>query len=769
MGFKQLHTLLLILALITVSCIAFSDTIGVAKRDYADDTHVLIQGSVIANLPGSMYIESSDMCQGIRVDTSKTFAEGTMVFVGGLIKTDPSNNERYILPDASYPLSMGTTLNVKPRGMTPAVLTGGDFGYQRGISDSFDLNNIGMLVKVCGPVTSYDDPVHPTNWFKINETAGPAIKVVVPSGVSIDIDWTQVTVTGISSMEIVNGVASRVIKVRYASDITNYVSWADNKVATLTLDQKVGQMFVYKFTGTTVTSTIISQIQSQHVGGYCISQANSNMPSVTGTANLTNSLQTYAMNGDGIPLLISTDQEGGYITRLNPTNGGTPFPGNMSVGASQSYDAAFTTGATLGSEIKAIGIDMNNAPDLDCNTNPDNPVIGVRSFGEDPTNTANMGHGYLDGLRSVGCISTGKHFPGHGDTSTDSHTGLPVVTYPYSTLNSIHGKPFRDCTGYGIDCIMTAHVLVTCLDSVLPATLSPTVLNGYLRGAIAVPGVTPIGFNGVCITDSMGMGALASLGYTNDQECAMALEAGNDLVLWPNNLTTAISAVKSAVTSGALPESEVNKKVARILRLKRKYGLFSNPYVDVNAAISTVGSAAHKASELDVARAGVTLVTNNGNILPIHPTSASQVYIVAAGSASSSTFASCFTAKLGTKPGYYGTGSNPTSSNITTIKNNAANATWVIIATYDAGNNSGQQNLVTQLISAGKKVICVGTWLPYEFYSITNCNAYLCTYMYNTCNLQAAADVIVGDYHPTGKLPVSIPGTSYNFGWGLGF
>ncbi len=525
----------------------------------------------------------------------------------------------------------------------------------------------------------------------------------------------------------------------------------------MTTAEKIGQLFQIRFDGDVFTDSMRQTIQNQHIGGIIYFQWNGNLDDPTRSAQFSNDLQACAMAANGIPLLISMDQEGGIVTRIT---GGCDFPGNMALGSAHTYNTAFMAGGVLGSEIRAVGADMDLAPVLDTNTNPDNPVIGLRSIGEQPQLVSDMGHGYIDGLHSSGCIATGKHFPGHGDTSTDSHTGLPVVTYDFNTLDTIHGKPFRDSAANGLDCIMTAHILVTCLDSTLPATLSPTVLTGYLRNNI--------GFDGVCMTDSMGMGALTSLGYTNDEECAMAIEAGNDLVSLPNSLTGAISAVQSAVSSGAITQARLDQSVMRILKLKRRYGLFADPYVDVGAAAGIVGSADHRATEVAVARAGITLVRNTNGVLPLDlgPTDNVLLVTVAYSSSAPATFASYVTAKHANTTSM-SISTSPSSSTRTSVVNAAASADVVIISTYEAQNYSGQRTLLSQLIDTGKPIICVGQGKPYELANFTTVPAYLCAYSYRSCSFAAAADVIFGDYNPSGLLPVSIPGTSYAFGWGL--
>ena len=386
---------------------------------------------------------------------------------------------------------------------------------------------------------------------------------------------------------------------------------------------------------------------------------------------------------------------------------------------------------------------------------------------------ADMGQGYLAGLHSAGMIATGKHFPGHGDTNVDSHSGLPVVTYDFNTLDTIHGRPFREAVAAGLDCIMTAHIVVTCLDPDHPATLSQPVLTGYLRNNI--------GFDGVCMTDSMGMAGITQ-GYTVAQATVLAIQAGNDLLSLPPDLNTAISALQSAVATGTITEARIDQSVIRILKLKRRYGVFANPYVDPQAASGIVGSADHRASELSVARAAITLVQNTGNILPLSLTSGQKVLLVTVQSDASypetttdaaARFASRITQKWSNVQSM-AINANPNSSTRTSVKNAAALAYVTIIGTSRANyvsatqTNVGQKTLVNELVTAGRKVIVVGLREPYELASFPGVNAYLAAYNYKNCGFAAAADVIFGDYNPAGLLPVSIPG-SYAFGWGLSY
>ncbi len=761
---RILYFLILIAAQLIFCFSCFADNLGNVKRSYPDGSSVSLQNvTVTAVFPGRIYVEKTECTQGIRVDTTKPFAVDDVVDVSGIIWTDNDTDERYIAASVESPQATGETKIIKPVGVSSRMFTGGDFGYQKGIAGDYNLNTIGLLVTIWGPVSAFDDPVNPANWFKVSDTSGPEIKVVVPSDVKIDTDWAYVVVTGICSAEKVDGSMIRVLKVRRSSDIVPHQSWALNRLKTMTIDEKIGQLFQIRIDGDVLTDATRQIIQDKHIGGVIYFQYNGNLDDPVRSAQLSNALQTCALgqDGKGIPLLLSMDQEGGRVTRITD---GTDFPGNMGLGASRSADMAYLTGSVIGSEIKAVGANMDLAPVLDVNNNPDNPVIGVRSFGEQPDLASSMGIAYLQGLHSSNVIATAKHFPGHGDTNVDSHSGLPVVTYNFTTLDTIHGRPFRDAVANGLDTIMTAHIVVTCLDPNRPATLSPQVIDGYLRGNI--------GFDGVVMTDSMGMAGITA-GYSVAQATVMTIQAGADLISLSPDLNTAISAVKSAVTDGTITESRLDQSVMRILRLKHKYGLFTNPFVNAEAASNIVGSAAHKASELSVARAAVTLVQNTNGILPLSLTQNQKVLLVTVQSSAETTtdaatrFASYVTQKHSNLQSI-AISENPGSSSRTSVKNAAGSASVVIFGTSRSQLYPNQKKLIKDLCAMGKPVICVGLREPYELASWPEVNAYLATYNYRDCGFAAAADVIFGDVNPSGLLPVAVPGL-YSFGHGLSY
>ena len=270
----------------------------------------------------------------------------------------------------------------------------------------------------------------------------------------------------------------------------------------MTLEEKVGQMMMVGFYGSDPTSDIRRLIEESHAGSVILFAYSDNIQTPDQTARLNNGLQAIASGTRlGIPLIIATDQEGGVVARM--TEGATELPGNMALGAGRDPEGSYRAAQLTAKELRAVGIQMNLAPVLDVNVNPENPVIGVRSYGESPRLVSKLGAAAIRGSQKNGVIATAKHFPGHGDTDVDSHLGLPVIDKSRAELEKTEFVPFRRAIREGIDAIMTAHIHIPALDDTpeLPATLSKPILTGLLR--------KEMGFQGLIITDSMTMSGVA--------------------------------------------------------------------------------------------------------------------------------------------------------------------------------------------------------------------------------------------------------------------
>jgi beta-N-acetylhexosaminidase len=316
------------------------------------------------------------------------------------------------------------------------------------------------------------------------------------------------------------------------------------------------------------------------------------------------------LQGDSkLPLLIAADFELGVSNRLNGT---TAFPNAMAIGATGRLQYAEDFGRITGEEARAIGVHWNFFPVADVNSNPDNPIINTRSFGEDPLMVGDFVSAYIRGAHSASLLTTAKHFPGHGDTATDSHLGLAQVTGDRARLESLELRPFRKAIESGVDSIMVAHVTVPALDSSpnAVATVSPEIVTHLLK--------QQLGFSGIVITDALDMGALTRL-YASDigREAVDAFKAGNDMLLIPPDLDAAYRAMLAAARSGEIPISRVDQSVLKILRMKASLGLNKARQVDLGTLDQKVGTPANIALGQQMAQDAITLVKKNGAVLPL--------------------------------------------------------------------------------------------------------------------------------------------------------
>ncbi|MEV5705547.1 glycoside hydrolase family 3 protein [Actinoallomurus sp. NPDC052274] len=359
-------------------------------------------------------------------------------------------------------------------------------------------------------------------------------------------------------------------------------------VARMSTADKVGQLFIPTVQGTTA-ATGAAMIAKYHPGGVIYFP--NNLRTARQTATLSNGLQRAAAKDGGVPLLVGTDEEQGVVSRLPYI---TRFPTNKALASTKNPDDDVRTAARVtGEELRAVGINQDFAPVADVNVNPRNPVIGVRSFGADPKEVAHLVGVAVDAYRAAGIVATAKHFPGHGDTATDSHTGLPVIKHSMATWERLDAPPFQTAIAHHIDMIMTAHIVVPGLDgSGDPATMSKTVLTGLLRDKL--------GYDGVVVTDSLSM-AGATMKYGAPEAAVRAVRAGADMLLMPPRLDSAYRAVLTAVRSGRIPQSRLDQAVTRILRMKQDRGILRSPYVDASRAADVVGSAEHRSAARKVA------------------------------------------------------------------------------------------------------------------------------------------------------------------------
>ncbi len=548
--------------------------------------------------------------------------------------------------------------------------------------------------------------------------------------------------------------------------------WIVSKMKHMTLEEKIGQLFIIHMYGQTPTDSDYEQtnlnnnrgaknfeeaIEKYHIGGVIYFNWTDNIgtpANLEQVNSLSNGLQEIAMDQRmPIPLFISTDQEGGIVQRL--TSPGTVFPGNMALGATRSADLAADSASIIGTELKSLGINMNFAPVFDVNVNPANPVIGVRSFAENPDLVSELGVAQSQAYEAENVIPTAKHFPGHGDTDVDSHYGLPIINHDLETLQEVDLKPFQAGIDAGIDAIMTAHIVVPALDdSGLPATLSKPILTDLLR--------EQMGFEGLIVTDSLGMSGANVL--EPEEVPVEAFKAGNDILLNPPDVELAYNAMLEAVQSGEISERRVDESVYRILKAKMEKGLFGDPFTD-EGAIDNIGTASNLAKADEIADKSITLVKNEENVLPLaHDQS---VFVTGPSAAEPEYLAEQLRAQ-GYDVTAYPTNTSPTQAQITEATEQAAAADSVIATTYTANTNAAQQRLVEELLDTEKPVIASAIRNPYDLMAFPEVDGYLATYGNRDVSVEALARVISGDVNPQGKLPVTIP-ELYEYGHFLSY
>jgi len=391
--------------------------------------------------------------------------------------------------------------------------------------------------------------------------------------------------------------------------------WAEKTLHKMSVEEKVGQLFMIwtRAQFFNVNSPDYAQLRDTmnkyHVGSFAMTVRYEppflyrNEPFEA--AELLNRLQTDSK----LPLLIAADFELGVSNRLQ---GGTGVPNAMAIGATGRADYAESFGRITGLEARAIGIHWNFSPVADVNSNPANPIINTRSFGEDPQQVGDMVSAYIRGTHASGMLSTAKHFPGHGDTATDSHLGLAQVTGDRARLDSVELPPFRNAIAAGVDSVMVAHVTVPALDSTpnAVATVSPQIVSGLLRHDMQ--------FKGIIVTDALDMGALTHL-YVADigREAVDAFKAGNDVLLIPPDLDAAFRSMVAAVRSGEIPQSRLDESVLKILKVKASLGLDKARLVDISALDTAVGRPENIAAGQKMADDSITLVRQNESFLPL--------------------------------------------------------------------------------------------------------------------------------------------------------
>jgi len=561
----------------------------------------------------------------------------------------------------------------------------------------------------------------------------------------------------------------------------------------MTLEQKVGQLFVIEVAGRDANSvsdtakgvnqrlfavdTPAQAIAKYQPGGviyYTTRNNDDNIGDPAQVATLSNGLQTAALAQPArIPLQISVDQEGGaLVARFGAP--ATQMPGNMALGAGRSAADARRSAEVIGTELAAVGVTQDYAPVSDVNINPNNPVIGIRSIGGDPGLVSNLAAAQVAGYHDGGVAAVAKHFPGHGDTGVDSHFGLPKVTHSLDQIHQIDLPPFRADIAAGVETIMTAHVVMPAIDPGVPATMSNKILTGLLRDEL--------GFDGLIVTDALDM-AGATATYPPNVAPVKALMAGADQLLVAPQMDTAYGSVLAAARSGQISAQRLDESVYRVLLHKFQRGLFRDALVDPAAAPQVLGAPQHLADAQAITNRTTTLVKNDRGLLPL--TSGPRNVLVAGwGVGTTQTMAAALAAR-GATTQVRESGTTPSATAIDLAVASAQNADLVVVSTNNAyavdattklptAAAAAQTRLVRALLATGKPVVVAAMRNPYDVASFPEAPTVIDTFGYTTHQVESLVRVLFGEVKPAGRLPVSIPRTDgtgdlFPFGHGLSY
>ena len=546
---------------------------------------------------------------------------------------------------------------------------------------------------------------------------------------------------------------------------TTGVSAVPKWVRGMTLRDEVAQLIVVPFSGqplnprTKAYREFKKLVAHDHVGGMILVNVTQGRlvqkAEPLAVASFLNQMQRFAK----VPLLVSADLERGASMRLNAT---TVFPHAMAFAAAQDPGAARMEGEVTAREARAVGIHWVFYPVADVNNNPDNPIINIRSFGENPVEVSKYVDAFIEGAHADKknlVLTTAKHFPGHGDTSTDSHMNLATITADRERLNRVEFAPFRSAIEHGVDSIMTAHIAVPALDdSGVPATLSPKILTGILR--------EQMGFKGIIVTDALEMGGIAK-GYKQGEASVRAIEAGADVLLMPSDPHAAIEGVLAAVKSGRITKQRLDASVARLLTAKLRVGLGTQSTVDLERVSEILNSPESNAAAQAVADKAVTVVKGAAQFVPLRD--ATKTCFLALTEGRTSPQGQAFLAEVRRRvPGAHAAllDSQMTAEDV--AANDQQNqgcdttvvAAFVSVAAYRGNVALGgvYPGLMERLIGSGKPVVLVSLGNPYLLRNFSGVGGYLTTYSTVPPSEIAAVKVLFGEIAATGKLPVTIPG-----------
>lgn len=564
-------------------------------------------------------------------------------------------------------------------------------------------------------------------------------------------------------LSISNSTAARA-QTNKPADRQAAAPWVEKTLAGMTVDEKIGQLIIPAVVGmfmnqeTETFKNISRDITEFHVGGYHMLGEANTLHEPAGVALLINHLQEIAK----VPLWITADFEGGVGLRYM---GATRLPRAMAMGATADPEMAYQAGRVAAEEARAMGVHVNFYPVVDVNNNARNPIINIRSFGGDPQLVSKMARAYIRGSQTAGVMATAKHFPGHGDTSTDSHLELPSIDADRARLDQIELPPFRAAIEEGVGGVMSAHIALPRIETEkLPATLSSKMMTGVLR--------TEMAFGGVIFTDAMNMQGIAAH-YPEGEAAVRAIKAGADIVLYPPSVEKAFTAIKRAVETNEITIARIDESVRRVLTAKARLGLDKNRLVDLNKLDRVLGSAEHQRTARQIIENAITLVKDKRGALPLRLTAEQKVLFItivdnSEGWRDGVPGRAFFTglAQRHPKATSVSVSDKTAPAEFDLIKKLAALSDAVIVNGFirvssfkgSIDMTEGEINLLKQLSSTEKPFVFVQYGSPYLLTFVPELPSYILAYEYYPAAEEAALKAVLGEIEFKGRLPVELPG-----------
>jgi len=528
--------------------------------------------------------------------------------------------------------------------------------------------------------------------------------------------------------------------------IPSQQEWVDSVFNSLSLEQKIGQLFMIRAHSNkdkAYHEKVADDIRNNKVGGVCFFQGGP-----IRQINLVNYYQQIATT----PLFVAIDGEWGISMRLDSTE---KFPRQMTLGAIQNDSLIFQMGNQIAEQCKLVGVNMNFAPVVDVNNNPKNPVINSRSFGENPENVANKALAYMLGMQEHSVMAVAKHFPGHGDTDSDSHKTLPTVNASIHDIDSIHLPPFRKLIDHNVGGVMVAHLYIPALDTTKgrASSLSPIVVNGILKDSL--------NFKGLAITDALEMKGVSNYNKPGELE-VKALLAGNDILLMPEDVSTSVSAIKKAIEDSILSQQYIDNKVRNILNHKYLMGLYNIKPLNKKDIYTQINNEANKSLIKQLYRAAITIVKNDSNLLPLTTSPSVKTAVITIGVSKNNAFSKRISDYRKVDRFHLNARESLNKVNLMVDKLSAYD---VVVVCISKTSNSARNNYniyqssvdFTNLLAQKTKVVVDIQGNPYSVSRFTEgseADAVMVSYQDNDAALEVAAEAIFGGFDVTGKLPI---------------